>query len=82
MKWLGEYFTTLQGSQDILVLLGNKELSEEIFWRKIINPIFGHKYCITMTEEVLKNQSIEEILKHKIFFNIVYIPDNKEDLKN
>lgn len=30
---------------------------------------------------MLKNQSIEEILKHKIFFNIVYIPDNKEDLK-
>ncbi len=81
LKWLGEYFTTLQGSQDILVLIGNKELSEEILYRKIVNPVFGYKYCVTITEDVLKNQSIEEILKHKLFFNITYIPDNEKDLK-
>jgi hypothetical protein len=81
LKWLGKYFTTLHGNQDILVLIGNKELSEEILYRKIVNPIFGHKYCVTITEDVLKNQSIEEILKHKLFFNITYIPDNERDLK-
>jgi hypothetical protein len=81
LKWLGKYFTTLHGNQDILVLIGNKELSEEIIYRKIVNPIFGHKYCVTITEDVLKYQSIEEILKHKFFFNITYIPDNEKDLK-
>lgn len=81
LKWLGKYFTTLHGNQDILVLIGNKELSEEILYRKIVNPVFGYKYCVTITEDVLKNQSIEEILKHKLFFNITYIPDNEKDLK-
>lgn len=81
LKWLGKYFVTLEGNQHILVLIGNKELSEEIFYRRIVNPIFGHKYCVAITEDILKNKSIEEILKHKLFFNITYIPNNERDLK-
>ena len=79
-KWIAEYYTSLRSCQNNLVLIGNKELSEEILWRKIINPIFGHKYCLTIDEEILKNKSIEDILSNKLFFNINYIPDNKEDL--
>ncbi len=81
LNWLGTYFITLKGSQDILVLMGDKVLSEEIIYRKVLNPIFGYEYCISITQDVLETQSIEEILKYKLFFNITYIPDNENDLK-
>lgn len=77
--WLSSFFYTMESSNVALVLNGNKEITNGIFWKKLIQPIFGYEpFSITINNEVLK-QPISEIVKEKIFFNIVDFdptPDN------
>lgn len=58
---LASFLKYLQNSSKALVLLGNKDVSIEIFYKHIITPIFGNDYCITITDELLNRLSIEEI---------------------
>ena len=80
---LGKFFKHLNTSNAI-VLIGNKEVSEDILVNKIVKPIFSSKFYIKITDEVLKTVSIEDILKYKLIYHIDYIPtdlDLKEKLK-
>jgi len=65
----------LYNSGTALVLLGNIELTKNVFWDKIITKIFGLKYCITINDDECKSNSLFEIAKEKLFFHI-------EDIKN
>lgn len=75
---LSRFFVNFEREEFILTLIGNQEFTENIIFTKIISEIFGHDYCLILSEEVLKNQSLEDILKNKLFLYINYIPDNKE----
>ena len=81
---LGKFFKHLNTSNAI-VLIGNKDVSEDILVTKIVKPIFGSKYYIKINEEALKTFSIEEILKYKLIYHIDSIPTDlhlKEKLRD
>ena len=75
---LGNFFKHLN-SQDALIFLGNKDVSKEILLNRVLKPIFGSQFCITITDEMLQNESIEEILKYKLIYHIDKIPEDKKD---
>ena len=78
---LSRFFVNFEREAFILTLIGNQEFTENIIFTKIISEIFGHDYCLILSEEVLKNQSLDDILKNKLFFYINHIPEDKELLK-
>lgn len=81
---LGKFFKHLNTSNAI-VLIGNKDVSEDILVNKIVKPIFSSKYYIKINEEALKTFSIEEILKYKLIYHIDSIPTDlhlKEKLRD
>ena len=75
---LSRFFVNFEREAFILTLIGNQEFTENIIFTKIISEIFGHDYCLILSEEVLKNQSLDDILKNKLFFYINHIPEDKE----
>ena len=77
---LGNFFKTLK-SEKIIVMIGNKNVSEDIFCNKVIKPMIDSQNYITITDDILKEKSIAEILKGKILIHITNIPENPE-LKN
>ena len=48
MNWLAHFFQKLDKSNTALVLLGDKQLSEVLFFNRIIEQIFGLNYCTTI----------------------------------
>jgi hypothetical protein len=80
-EWITYFFKTLRRVRSNLVLIGNKDVAEEIFYNGIIKQIFGFEYCITITEEMLENQSIDSIVHNKLFIHINHIPEKEENQK-
>ena len=76
-EWLIYFFKTLRRTRQSLVLIGNRDVSEEMFYNAIIEQVFGHEYCITLTNEIFENQDIEYIVREKLFIHINYIPEDK-----
>lgn len=80
---LGRFFKTLLGEK-LIVMMGNKDVSVGLFWDKIITSMVSNKNYITLSDKVLKEKSIEEILKGKILVHVDHIPqahENREKLK-
>jgi hypothetical protein len=80
-EWLTYFFKTLRRIKNNLILIGNIDVSEEIFYNGIIKQIFGFDYCITVTEEILENQTIDSIVQNKLFLHINEIPEKAENQK-
>lgn len=80
-EWLTYFFKTLRRVRNNLVLIGNKDVSEEILYNGIIKQIFGFDYCITITEEMLERQSVDTIVQNKLFIHINHIPEKEENQK-
>ena len=81
-RWLSYFYGKLESSNIALVLIGDKKVVDNIFWKRIIKPIFGEEFCITINDEILK-KSITEIVQNKIFFHIgdfTLTEDNKEKM--
>ena len=74
---LGKSFESLK-SENIIVMVGNKNVSENIFWERVIKPMIDPENYITITDDILKEKSIAEILKGKIFIHVNHIPENQE----
>ncbi|MCX6076356.1 MAG: hypothetical protein NTW78_05635 [Campylobacterales bacterium] len=70
MNWLACFFNSLQKSGTALVLLGNQEVTQEIFWDKIIKEIFGLQYCITINDKECSTATSFDIAKDKLFFHV------------
>lgn len=70
MNWLSCFYNNLQKSGTVLVLLGNQEVTQGIFWDKIIKEIFGIQYCTTINDNECKSSSSFDIAKEKLFFHI------------
>lgn len=81
VDWLGAFLKTMQNSSKALVLVDNKDVSIDIFYKHIITPIFGNDFCITITDEILRDKSIEEIVSYKLFYNIQEIPQEENNRK-
>jgi len=75
INWLSGFFKTLVKSDTALVLVGDKEVSQEIFLDQIIKPIFGHDFCTTITAKMIKEQSIHQIIEDNIFYHIDTLPN-------
>ncbi len=81
---LGKFFKHLNSSNAI-VLIGNKDVSEGVLLNKVLKPIFGSQFCVTITDEMLQTKSLEDILKYKLIYHIKHIPNdehNREKLKD
>lgn len=74
---LGKSFKNLK-SENIIVMVENKNVSEDIFCNRVIKPMIDPENYITITDDILKEKSIEEILKSKIFIHVTHIPENQE----
>jgi len=74
---LGNSFKNLK-SENIIVMVGNKNVSEDIFCGRIIKPMIDPENYITITDDILKEKSIAEILKGKTFIHVNHIPENQE----
>ena len=81
MNWLSSFFKTMKNNSQVLVLVQNKDVSIDIFYKHIIIPIFGKDFCITITDELLSNSSIEDIVKYKLFYHIEHIPQDENNRK-
>lgn len=82
LNWLSYFYGKLESCDIALVLLGDKEIVDNIFWKRIVKPIFGEEFCITINDDILK-KSINEIVENKIFFHIgdfTLTEDNKEKI--
>jgi len=78
LKWLSRCFITMNNTHVALVLNGSKYL-EDIFWEKLIKPIFGNEqYCVIINDEMLK-KSLSEIVEEKVFFKIEDFTPTKEN---
>lgn len=75
---LGKFFKHLNSSSTI-ILVGNKDVSRDILIQKILKPIFGSQYFITITDAMLEKMSIEEIIQYKLIYHIDYIPQNEKN---
>jgi len=75
MNWLAYYFQNLQKSKTALVLLGDKEVTEDIFWNIIIKEIFSQQYCTTINDKEHETALVSSIAKDKLFFHIGDIID-------
>ena len=75
MNWLAYYFQNLQKTKTALVLLGNQEVTEGIFWNVIIKEIIGEKYCSLVNDNEYDSSLVSDIAKDKLFFNIGDIDD-------
>lgn len=78
MNWLAYFFQNLFKSEIALVLLGDTEITEKLFWDRIILPIFGSKFCIKINDENLETKVDKEIIENKIFFNFSIISSKYE----
>ena len=65
-------------SENIIVMVGNKNVSEDIFCDRVIKPMIHQENYITITDDILKEKSIAEILKGKLFIYVTHIPENQE----
>ena len=74
---LGKFFKNLK-SENIIVMVGNKNVSEDIFCDRVIKPMIHQENYITITDDILKEKSIAEILKGKLFIYVTHIPENQE----
>lgn len=82
LGWLSYFYGKLESSNIALVLIGDKKVVDNIFWKRIVKPIFGEEFCITINDDILK-KSIDEIVQNKIFFHIddfTLTEDNKEKM--
>jgi len=75
LDWLSYFCGKLESCNIALVLLGDKEIVDNIFLKRIVKPIFGEEFCITINDDILK-KSINEIVENKIFFHIVISSKN------
>ena len=65
----------------ILLLVGNQKISEDLIVDKVIKRLFDTGLVVTLTDEILKKQSFEEIISGKLFLHINYIPKDEQDQK-
>ena len=81
IEWMSHYFQTMDASNIALVLDGNKDITEDIFWKKVIQPIFGYEpYTVTIDDAMLK-RPIHEILKDSVFFHLGDFTPSDENVK-
>lgn len=73
INWLAYYFQNLKKTGTALVLLGDSDVSEKLFWNLIIKRIFGNRYCSAINDNEYKTVLLQDIAKHKLFFNIADI---------
>lgn len=79
MYWLSFYFKSLIKSSDALILIGDKEVTENILVDKIIKPLFAqkNKYFVKINDKELEEKTIENILAEKIFYHVTEITKKK-----
>ncbi len=73
INWLAYYFQNLKKTGTALLLLGDSEVTEKLFWNLIIKKIFGNRYCSAINDKEYNTTLLQDIAKHKLFFNIADI---------
>jgi len=79
--WINNIDTT---NDTILLLVGNKKVSEDLIIDKVIKRLFDTDIVVTLTDEKLQKNNFEEVINGKLFLLINHIPQDevsKEKLK-
>lgn len=69
LNWLAGFFQTLKKSQVSLVLRGDQGSGKGIFFTKIITPLFGKDYCITVDSGNLES-NFKNWIDGRLFLNL------------
>lgn len=77
-QWIGNIGSNVD---TMLLLVGNKSISEDLIVDKTINALFDTGIVLPITDEVLSNQSLEEIVSGNLFLHINHIPKGEEEQK-
>ncbi|NCB47896.1 hypothetical protein EOM81_12915, partial [bacterium] len=80
-EYVKNFFKTLRRRKEFLVLIGNKDVSVDVFYKNIITQIFGDTYCYTLTDDKLNQYFIHTIIENKLFLHIDHIPEDEDNLK-
>lgn len=75
VNWLAYYFQKLHRTKTALVLIGDQEVTRNMFWNLIIKEVFGNKYCTTISDNEHETTLVSDIARDKLFFNIEDIDD-------
>jgi hypothetical protein len=76
INWLAYYFQELKKTGTALVLLGDQEVTQNLLYKHIIEPIFGKRYCTIIDDNTeYQTAKIEEVAKDKLFIHIGDIDD-------
>jgi len=75
-QWIGSIDIDVD---TVLLLVGNKSVSEDLIVQRIIRQLFNTNIVVTITDNMLKEQTLQEITKGKLFFHINQIPEDKEN---
>lgn len=73
---LGKSFKHLNSSNAI-VLVDKKDISVGVLLNKVLKPIYGSVFTVTITDDMLQNMTKEEILKYKLLYHIDHIPEDE-----
>ena len=65
----------------ILLLVGNKTLSEDLVVDKVIKRLFNTGIVVTLTDDMSQKQMQEDIVNGKLFLHINNIPKDEENRK-
>jgi len=63
----------------ILLLVGNKTLSEDLVVDNVIKRLFNTGIVNTLTDEMLQKSNFEEIVRGLLFLHIRHIPKDEKD---
>jgi len=77
-QWIGNIG---KSTDTVLLLVGNKSVSEDLIIQRVIEPLFNTNIVVTLTDNMLKEQTLQEITKGKLFFHINHIPEDIENQK-
>ncbi len=80
-EYVKNFFKTLRRRKEFLVLIGNKDVSVDVFYKNIITQIFGDTYCYTLTDDKLNKYFIHTTIENKLFLHIDHIPEDEDNLK-
>ncbi len=69
IDWLASFYQTMKKPPTLLIFIGDKKVSNEIFIEEILKPIFGAKNFLMIDKKILETQNNKEFC-NRLFYHI------------
>lgn len=77
-QWIGNIG---KSTDTVLLLVGNKSVSEDLIVQRVIKQLFNTNIVVTITNDMFKEKTLQEITQGKLFFHINQIPEDEDAQK-